>query len=61
LRPLAPTGRCCALKEAKRRGLSLVAMSPFIREWKLDEIEEDRALITGILLCLVIHRSASAA
>ncbi len=37
-------------EEAKRRGLSVVAMSPFIRGWKLDEIEEDKALVADILL-----------
>lgn len=36
--------------EAKRRGLSNIAMSPFIRGWKLDEIGEDKALVSDILL-----------
>ncbi len=39
-----------AFEEAKRRGLSAVAMSPFIRGWKLDEIEEDKTLVADILL-----------
>ncbi len=39
-----------AFEEAKRQGLSVVAMSPFIRGWKLDEIEEDKALVADILL-----------
>lgn len=37
-------------EEAKRMGLAAVAMSPFIRGWKLDEIGEDKALVSDILL-----------
>ncbi len=38
------------LEEAKERGLNVVAMSPFIRGWKLDEIGEEKALVADILL-----------
>jgi aryl-alcohol dehydrogenase-like predicted oxidoreductase len=37
-------------EEAKRRGLNAVAMSPFIRGWKLDDIGEDKTLVADILL-----------
>jgi aryl-alcohol dehydrogenase-like predicted oxidoreductase len=36
--------------EARRRGMGTVAMSPFIRGWKLDEIGEDTAAVADILL-----------
>ncbi len=36
--------------EAKRRGLCNIAMSPFVRGWKLEEIGEDKELVADILL-----------
>lgn len=43
-------GALPAFEEAKRMGLTVVAMSPFIRGWKLDEIGEDKAVVADILL-----------
>ena len=37
-------------EEAKRRGMATVAMSPFVRGWKLDEIGGDTAVVADILL-----------
>lgn len=39
-----------AFEQAKGAGLTVVAMSPFIRGWKLDEIGEDKGSVAGILL-----------
>lgn len=36
--------------QAKGMGLTTVAMSPFIRGWKLDEIEGEKAAVADILL-----------
>jgi aryl-alcohol dehydrogenase-like predicted oxidoreductase len=37
-------------RKAKEMGLSVIALSPFIRGWKLDEIGEDKAKAAEILL-----------
>lgn len=37
-------------EEASRRGMAAVAMSPFVRGWKLDEIGGDTASVADILL-----------
>ena len=41
---------------ARELGLHTVAMSPFIRGWKLDEIGEDTAQVAGILLRWVVSQ-----
>jgi aryl-alcohol dehydrogenase-like predicted oxidoreductase len=35
---------------AKAKGMEMIALSPFVRGWKLDEIGEDPAEVSGILL-----------
>jgi aryl-alcohol dehydrogenase-like predicted oxidoreductase len=39
-----------ALATAKASGMEKIALSPFVRGWKLDEIGEDPAEVSGILL-----------
>ncbi len=41
---------------ARERGLKKIAMSPFIRGWKLDEIGEDTAEVAAILLRWVVFQ-----
>ncbi|NHN32982.1 aldo/keto reductase [Paenibacillus agricola] len=36
--------------DAKARGYEVIALSPFVRGWKLDEIGEDKAKVADILL-----------
>lgn len=45
-------------EEAKRRGMATVAMSPFVRGWKLDEIGEDTASVADVLLRWVAFQDA---
>ncbi len=45
-------------EEAKRRGMAAVAMSPFVRGWKLDEIGGDAASVADILLRWVAFQDA---
>jgi aryl-alcohol dehydrogenase-like predicted oxidoreductase len=37
-------------KHAKKMGIGAIALSPYVRGWKLDEINEDKALVSDILL-----------
>jgi aryl-alcohol dehydrogenase-like predicted oxidoreductase len=39
-----------AFAVAKAQGMEKIALSPFVRGWKLDEIGEDPAEVSGILL-----------
>lgn len=45
-------------EEAKRRGMATVAMSPFVRGWKFDEIRGDRASVADVLLRWVAFQDA---
>jgi aryl-alcohol dehydrogenase-like predicted oxidoreductase len=45
-------------EEAKRRGMATVAMSPFVRGWKLDEIGGDAASVADVLLRWVAFQDA---
>jgi aryl-alcohol dehydrogenase-like predicted oxidoreductase len=47
-------GAAALFDAAKARGLQAVAMSPFIRGWKLDEIGGDTATVADVLLRWVI-------
>ena len=42
--------------QAREMGLGTIAMSPFIRGWKLDEIGEDTAEVAAILLRWVVSQ-----
>lgn len=42
-------------QKAREMGLQAIALSPFIRGWKLDEIGEDKAKVAEILLRWVVN------
>ncbi len=43
-------GAAAVFAAARKMGLRVIALSPFIRGWKLDEIGEDRPLVAELLL-----------
>ncbi|WP_240414862.1 hypothetical protein [Paenibacillus periandrae] len=42
-------------RKAKTMGLEVIAMSPFVRGWKLDELGEDKLKAADILLRWAAH------
>ena len=43
-------GATAVFAQAREQGLRTIALSPFVRGWKLDEIDEDPATVAPILL-----------